>query len=105
MSTLLVQLFVAMPSLAIERILAARCCDADCPERPSAGTADRCCAIGGTSAADPTVRSTDSAASAAVVLVLAIEPVIAPQEPRLVVSPVTKARAAPLYLTQRSLQL
>jgi hypothetical protein len=105
LSTLLCQLAVAVPALAIERILAARCCDLDCPERPSAATADRCCAIGATAAADPTLRSVDTTASAAVDLVLANEPVTAPREPALLFVPVGAARAAPLYLTQRSLQL
>ena len=105
LGTLLCQLALAVPALAIERILAARCCDLDCPERPSAGTADRCCAIGATAAADPTLRTVDGAAPAVLVLVLANEPVLAPQEPRFLASPIGKARAAPLYLTQRSLQL
>ncbi len=105
LGTLLCQLALAVPALAIERILAARCCDLDCPERPSTGTADRCCAIGATAAADPTLRSFDSTVPAALVLVLANDPVLAPQEPRFLAAPLAKARAAPLYLTQRSLQL
>ena len=105
LGTLLCQLALAVPALAIERILAARCCDLDCPERPSAATADRCCAIGGTSAADPTARGFDTVTAATVDLALAAKPVLAPQEPGFVVVPVAKARAAPLYLTQRSLQL
>ena len=105
LGTLLCQLALAVPALAIERILAARCCDLDCPERPSAATADRCCAIGATAAADPTLRSFDTTASAAVDFVLTSEPITAPQEPAFVVAHVARARAAPLYLTQRSLQL
>jgi hypothetical protein len=104
-SALLAQLLFAMPALAVARILAARCCDVNCPELPSAATSERCCSIGTAAAGDPTVRSVP-----ADVPIDSFTLVLAAPAPRFGVASVAvlsapQARAAPLYLTQRSLQL
>ncbi|MGH7802860.1 MAG: hypothetical protein ACREQJ_00805 [Candidatus Binatia bacterium] len=104
LAALLAQLFVAMPALAVARILAARCCDVDCPELPSAATADRCCSIGTAPASDPAVRSGIPVTLASPMILEAID--AGPSlETVSFAPPPSRARAAPLFLTQRSLQL
>jgi hypothetical protein len=105
-TALVCELALAVPAFAVARILAARCCDADCPAMPSAADVARCCAIGGAPASDHALASTTPVGSvqvAPIALAIVVEP--STESAHRIAQRSSSARAAPLFLIQRSLQL